>query len=94
MDPTAAGAQPASRTKNIARQLTAGSDAVRGAVGNLAGEAEQAAMPGLVEILLGPLRLESMLAKVSAAGFQTQVQSSLDKNNDSLPITRGQIARR
>jgi uncharacterized protein YidB (DUF937 family) len=66
-------------------------DALRGAVGNLAGEAEQAAMPGLIENVLGPQRLQSILAKINDAGFQTQVQSWLDKNKDSLPIAREQI---
>ncbi len=67
------------------------SDALKGAVGNLVGEAEQAAMPGLVEKVFGPQRLQSILAKINDAGFQTQVQSWLDKNKDNLPITPEQV---
>jgi len=66
-------------------------DVLKGAVGNLAGEAEQGAMPGLIENVLGPQRLQSILAKVNDAGFQTQVHSWLDKNKDNLPITGEQI---
>jgi uncharacterized protein YidB (DUF937 family) len=67
------------------------SDALKGALGNVVGEAEQAAMPGLVEKVLGPERVQSILAKLNDAGFQTQVQSWLDKNKNNLPITADQI---
>jgi uncharacterized protein YidB (DUF937 family) len=63
------------------------SDTLKGIVG----ESEQAAMPGLVEKILGPERIQSILAKLNDAGFQTQVQSWLDKNKDSLPITADQV---
>ena len=63
------------------------SDTLKGIVG----ESEQAAMPGLVEKILGPGRIQSILAKLNDAGFQTQVQSWLDKNKDSLPITADQV---
>jgi uncharacterized protein YidB (DUF937 family) len=63
------------------------SDTLKGIVG----ESEQAAMPGLVEKILGPERIQSILAKLNDAGFQTQVQSWLDKNKDNLPITADQI---
>ena len=45
------------------------SDTLKGALGNLVGEAEQAAMPGLVEKVIGP---ERVLAK-------------LDEPDDGLP---------
>jgi uncharacterized protein YidB (DUF937 family) len=63
------------------------SDTLKGIVG----ESEQAAMPGLVEKILGPERIQSILAKLNDAGFQTQVQSWLDKNKDNLPITADQV---
>ena len=63
------------------------SDTLKGIVG----EAEQAAMPGLMEKILGPERVQSILAKLNDAGFQTQVQSWLDKNKDNLPITADQV---
>ena len=60
-------------------------------VGNLVGEAEQSALPGLMKKVLGNEGLQSVLAKLQDAGFQTQVQSWLDKNKDNLPITPDQI---
>jgi len=63
------------------------SDTLKGIVG----EAERAAMPGLMEKILGPERVQSILAKLNDAGFQTQVQSWLDKNKDNLPITADQV---
>jgi uncharacterized protein YidB (DUF937 family) len=67
------------------------SDALKGAVGNLVGEAEQAALPGLVQKVLGDEGLQSVLAKLQGAGFAAQVQSWLDKNKDNLPITPEQL---
>ena len=67
------------------------SDALKGAVGNLVGEAEQAALPGLMKKVMGDEGLQSMLAKLKDAGFAAQVQSWLDKNKDNLPITPDQI---
>jgi uncharacterized protein YidB (DUF937 family) len=67
------------------------SDALKGAVGNLVGEAEQTALPGLMKKVMGDEGLQSMLAKLKDAGFAAQVQSWLDKNKDNLPITPDQI---
>ncbi len=67
------------------------SDALKGAVGNLVGEAEQAALPGLMKKVMGDEGLQSMLAKLKDAGFAAQVQSWLDKNKDNLPITPEQL---
>lgn len=67
------------------------SDALKGAVGNLVGEAEQAALPGLMKKVMGDEGMQSMLAKLQDAGFAKQVQSWLDKNKDNLPITPDQI---
>ena len=58
------------------------SDALKGVVGNIVGQAEQAALPDL---------LKSILAKLQSAGFGAQVQSWFDKNKDSLPISPEQI---
>jgi uncharacterized protein YidB (DUF937 family) len=67
------------------------SDTLKGAVGNLVGEAEQAALPGLMKKVMGEEGLQSVLAKLQSAGLGAQVQSWLDKNKDNLPITADQI---
>ena len=67
------------------------SDTLKGAVGNLVGEAEQAALPGLMKKVMGEEGLQSVLAKLQSAGLAAQVQSWLDKNKDNLPITADQI---
>jgi uncharacterized protein YidB (DUF937 family) len=63
------------------------SDAVKG----LIGEAEQAALPQLIDRLMGAEGLQTILAKLKDAGFAAQVSSWLDKNRDNLPITPEQI---
>ena len=67
------------------------SDTLKGAVGNLVGEAEQAALPELMKKVMGEEGLQSVLAKLQSAGLAAQVQSWLDKNKDNLPITADQI---
>lgn len=67
------------------------SDALKGVVGNLVGQAEQAALPDLIKGVLGTEGLQTILAKLQSAGFQEQVQSWFDKNKDSLPISPEQI---
>ena len=67
------------------------SDAIKDAVGNLVGEAEQAALPDLVKKVLGNEGLQSILAKLQDAGLQAQVSSWIDKNKTNLPITPEQI---
>ena len=67
------------------------SDTLKGAVGNLVGEAEQAALPGLMKKVMGEEGLQSVLAKLKSAGFAAQVSSWLDKNKDNLPITPEQL---
>ena len=67
------------------------SDTLKGAVGNLVGEAEQAALPGLMKKVMGEEGLQSVLAKLQSAGLGAQVQSWLDKNKDNLPITPEQL---
>jgi uncharacterized protein YidB (DUF937 family) len=69
------------------------SDTLKGAVGNLVGEAEQAALPELMKKVMGEEGLQSVLAKLQNAGLAAQVQSWLDKNRDNLPITADQIRR-
>lgn len=66
-------------------------DAIKDAVGNLVGEAEQAALPDLVKKVLGNEGLQSILAKLQDAGLQAQVSSWIDKNKTNLPITPEQI---
>jgi uncharacterized protein YidB (DUF937 family) len=67
------------------------SDALKGVVGNLVGQAEQAALPDLMKSVLGTEGLQTILAKLQDAGFGTQVSSWLDKNKNNLPITADQI---
>ena len=67
------------------------SDELQGAVANLVGGNGQEATPGLVEKVFGPQTVQSILAKLNDAGFQTHVQSWLDKNKDNLPITADQV---
>jgi uncharacterized protein YidB (DUF937 family) len=67
------------------------SDALKGAVGNIVGQAEQAALPDLLKSVLGTEGLQTILAKLQDAGFRAQVTSWLDKNKDNLPITADQI---
>ena len=68
------------------------SDAIKDAVGNLVGEGEQAALPGLVKEVLGNEGLQSILAKLQGAGLQAQVSSWIDKNKSNLPIRPEQIS--
>jgi uncharacterized protein YidB (DUF937 family) len=67
------------------------SDALKGVVGNIVGQAEQAALPDLLKSVLGTEGLQTILAKLQDAGFQAQVSSWLDKNKNNLPITADQI---
>jgi uncharacterized protein YidB (DUF937 family) len=67
------------------------SDALKGAVGNLVGQAEQAALPGLLKNVLGNEGLQAVLTKLQEAGFGKEVGSWLDKNKTSLPISIDQI---
>jgi uncharacterized protein YidB (DUF937 family) len=67
------------------------SDALKDAVGNLVGQAEQAALPGLMKNVLGTEGLQTILAKLQEAGFGAQVASWLDKNKNNLPISIDQI---
>ncbi len=67
------------------------SDALKGVVGNIVGQAEQAALPDLIKNVLGNEGLQTILAKLQGAGLGEQVQSWFDKNKDSLPVTPEQI---
>jgi uncharacterized protein YidB (DUF937 family) len=67
------------------------SDSLRGVVGNMVGQAEQAALPDLIKGVLGNEGLQTILSKLQGAGFEQQVQSWFDKNKDSLPLTPEQI---
>ncbi|MBS0233499.1 MAG: DUF937 domain-containing protein [Proteobacteria bacterium] len=67
------------------------SDALKGVVGNVVGQAEQAALPDLIKSVLGTEGLQTILAKLQSAGFADQVQSWFDKNKGNLPITADQI---
>jgi uncharacterized protein YidB (DUF937 family) len=64
------------------------SDALKGVVGNLVGEAEAS---GLVKSVFGAEGLQTILAKLKDAGLGAQVASWLDKNRDNLPITPEQL---
>jgi uncharacterized protein YidB (DUF937 family) len=63
------------------------SDAVKG----LVDQAEQTAIPELINRTIGAGGLQGILAKLRDAGFAAQVASWLDKNKDNLPITPQQI---
>ncbi len=67
------------------------SDALKGVVGNLVGQAEQAALPDVLKGILGNEGLQTILTKLQGAGFGDQVQSWFDKNKGNLPITPDQI---
>lgn len=67
------------------------SDTLKGVVGNMVGQAEQAALPDLIKSVLGNEGLQTILAKLQRAGFAEQVQSWFDKNRNNLPITADQI---
>ncbi len=67
------------------------SDALKGVVGNLVGQAEQGALPDLIKSVLGNEGLQTILTKLQSAGFGAQVQSWFDKNKNNLPITPDQI---
>jgi uncharacterized protein YidB (DUF937 family) len=67
------------------------SDALKGAVGNMIGQAEQAALPGLLKNVLGAEGLQTILAKLQDAGLGAEVASWFDKNKGNLPITADQI---
>jgi uncharacterized protein YidB (DUF937 family) len=67
------------------------SDALKGAVGNIVGQAEQAALPGLIKSVLGTEGLQTILSKLQDAGFDSQVASWVDKNKSNLPISPDQI---
>jgi uncharacterized protein YidB (DUF937 family) len=67
------------------------SDALKGVVGNIVGEAEQAALPDLLKGVLGNEGLQTILAKLQSAGFGAQVQSWFDKNKSNLPISPDEI---
>jgi len=67
------------------------SDALKGAVGSVVGQAEQAALPGLLKSVLGTEGLQTILAKLQDAGLGTEVASWVDKNKGNLPISADQI---
>jgi uncharacterized protein YidB (DUF937 family) len=79
--------KPSERPTNFKGDDMSWSDALKG----LVGEAEQAALPGLIKGVLGAEGLQTILAKLNDAGLQGQVASWLDRNRDNLPITADQL---
>jgi len=67
------------------------SDALKGAVGGLVGQAGEQAMPDLIRNVLGSEGLQAVTAKLGEAGFADQVASWLDTNRANLPISPDQI---
>jgi uncharacterized protein YidB (DUF937 family) len=67
------------------------SDVLKGAVGNAAGQAEQAALPDLIKGVLGTEGLQSIVGKLQDAGFDKEVASWIDQNKNNLPISIDQI---
>lgn len=63
------------------------SDALKG----LVADAEQTALPGLVQNLLGTEGLQAILGKLRDAGLEDQVASWVDSNRANLPINVEQI---
>lgn len=57
----------------------------------LIGSAEEAALPRLIEGVLGAEGLQTILSKLENAGLSSQVSSWLDKNRENLPITADQL---
>jgi uncharacterized protein YidB (DUF937 family) len=78
-------------TKTEKDKAMSWSDALKGAAGNLVGQAEQAALPGLMKSVLGTEGLQAILAKLQDAGFDSQVAPWVDKNKSNLPISVDQI---
>jgi uncharacterized protein YidB (DUF937 family) len=78
-------------TKTEKDKAMSWSDALKGAVGNLVGQAEQAALPDLLKNVLGTEGLQTILSKLQGAGFDSQVASWVDKNKSNLPISADQI---
>ena len=67
------------------------SDAFKGAVGSVVGQAEQAALPGLLKSVLGTKGLQTILGKLQDAGLGAEVASWVDKNKNNLPLSTDQI---
>src|SRR5262245_49787755 len=67
------------------------SDELKGAVGNIVGQAEQQGFAELIDGALGAEGLQTILAKLKAARFADQVGSWLDKNRSNLPISVDQL---
>ncbi|HEX2839860.1 YidB family protein [Hyphomicrobium sp.] len=63
------------------------SDTLKGLVAS----AEQTALPGLVQNLLGAEGLQAVLGKLRDAGLGDQVASWLDSNRANLPISVDQL---
>ena len=60
-------------------------------IGSVVGQAEQAALPGLLKSVLGTEGLQTILAKLQDAGLGNEVASWVDKNKGNLPISTDQI---
>jgi uncharacterized protein YidB (DUF937 family) len=67
------------------------SDAIKGSLGSLLGQAEQAALPAIVNRVLGPEGLQAILGKLQDGGMADHVRSWLDQNRQNLPISTDQL---
>jgi uncharacterized protein YidB (DUF937 family) len=67
------------------------SDALKGSLGTLIGQAEQAALPALVNKALGQAGLQAVLGKLQEGGMADHVRSWLDQNRQNLPISADQL---
>ncbi len=67
------------------------SDALKSAVGGLVNEAEQKALPALLQQVLGTEGLQGILARLEQAGLGAQVKSWIDQNKQNIPITADQV---
>jgi uncharacterized protein YidB (DUF937 family) len=67
------------------------SDALKGSLGDILGQAEATALPALMNRLLGADALQSMLAKLQEQGLGEHVQSWLDENRQNIPVSAEQL---
>jgi uncharacterized protein YidB (DUF937 family) len=66
-------------------------DALKGSLGTLLGEAEQAGLPSIMKKALGEEGLQSILGKLQEGGMADHVRSWIDQNRQNLPISAEQL---
>jgi uncharacterized protein YidB (DUF937 family) len=66
-------------------------DALKGSLGDILGQTEAAALPGIMNQVLRGEGLQSMLAKLQEQGLGEHVRSWLDQNRQNIPLTGDQL---